>query len=358
VREERDEHECRGDLIARERRGTLSASDQIALGAHLDSCASCRLTRDIRADFEAQSAVELGDAARIARLSAAARRWSQRRARPAARTHRLRARLRVVALSAAALLMAGTASATIWWWRAPAPPAVESHPSVARVVRHGAAARARGATSRRGAGAGVDVDVDLDDTNAAPTNDLAASVSVPAPPAPAPAALDVAVPAIQSAAPAGALRPTQRRPSINFASRNLAARHTALRDGGEPASSLLRRAGEARHRGEIERALGLYRRLQRDFDASPEAALSSVLLGGMLLQRGLTDAALEQFDRYLSSQPRGNLVPEALYGRGRALAALGRGRALDEAQTWRRLLNQFPESAYAPHARRRLDELK
>jgi TolA-binding protein len=50
------------------------------------------------------------------------------------------------------------------------------------------------------------------------------------------------------------------------------------------------------------------------------------------------------------------LIPEALYGRGRALTGLG-DRA-EETRTWQRLLRDFPDSAYAEPARRRLAELE
>ena len=323
MRMDRDEYECRGDLVTRERRGTLSASDQLALGAHLESCSSCRLTRDIRADFEAQSTVDLGDAARIARLSAAARRWSQRRTRPAARHRRLRSGLRGLALSLVGLLIAGTASATIWWWRAPVRPTLGE--LAADVIRPGPRPRPRAFLAHRWARA------------AAPPGTL--------PPATQPIEPALEPPREESSPVVAPHRLERRRPTP-----------AATRQVAEPASSMLRRAGEARHDGDADQAIVIYRRLQQEFRDSPESTMSSVLLGGLLLQRGPAARALEQFDRYLTAQPRGNLIPEALYGRGRALAALGRGA--DERETWRRLLTRFPESAYASHARRRLDELK
>ncbi|WP_437716425.1 tetratricopeptide repeat protein [Sorangium sp. So ce448] len=86
-----------------------------------------------------------------------------------------------------------------------------------------------------------------------------------------------------------------------------------------------------------------------------EATLSLVSLGGLLLHNGSPAAALAQFDRYLGVAGPRPLAVEALYGRGRALRALG--RAGDEAQTWRRLLREHPGSPYVEHARRRLAEL-
>ena len=75
------------------------------------------------------------------------------------------------------------------------------------------------------------------------------------------------------------------------------------------------------------------RRLQQLFPTSSEAVLSAAPLGGLLLERGATLPALAQFDGYLRAAPAGVLVPEALYGRGRALRALG--QATEERQTWR-----------------------
>ena len=314
MRENRGERECRGDLVARERRGELSHADRLALGAHLESCDSCRMTRDIRADFEAETAVELDDAVRIARLSSAARRWSQRRDRPRVRGERRGGRWRRVALGLAGLLMlAGSASATAWWWadsRGAEVRAPEDRPVAAR--------QRVSAPPRRSAPARV-------------ATVVAASEEPEAPPAPV------------AAAPA--LRPARRHLRAPAA---LAAR--------ESPAMLLRRADEARRRGESEGALALFRRLQGEYPDTREAVLSTVPLGGILLRQGQALRAVEQFDRYLSAEPHGNLIPEALYGRGRGLAAVGQHEA--ERQTWRRLIDQSPGSAYEPHARRRLAELQ
>ena len=77
--------DCRNELVARERRGELSASERVALDAHLAQCVSCRLSRLLGADFEAEATLEPDDGARIARLSATAERWAAGRQRAAAR---------------------------------------------------------------------------------------------------------------------------------------------------------------------------------------------------------------------------------------------------------------------------------
>src|SRR5258708_108981 len=106
------EHECRGELVARERRGRLSTADNLALRAHLQSWATCRRARQVFAVFDDVSVVECRDGARIERLSAAARRWGQRQARAGARGSHGRRRVRAWSLAAAVVLIAGTASGT------------------------------------------------------------------------------------------------------------------------------------------------------------------------------------------------------------------------------------------------------
>ena len=122
------------------------------------------------------------------------------------------------------------------------------------------------------------------------------------------------------------------------------------------ATSLLQQATEARQRDERARAAELYRRLQREFPGSAEAVLSAVSLGGLLLEDGLPRAALTEFDGYLAKARGGALIPEALYGRARALGRLG-DRA-EERRTWTRLCADFPDSAYASLGRHRLAEIE
>jgi len=299
------EHECRGDLVARERRGELSDGDRIALDAHLAACASCRMSRDIQADFAADSAVQLDDAERIARMSAAARRWSQRRARPPARWPRRpsRVKTRTLMLSMGALLIAGTASATMWWWRVIPPqpePVPEARPPVIS-SRPRTLPRARGRAPEP-----IAVE--------APIVEEPAPVAAPAPPAEA-----------------------YHRPRPH--SHTIAARTPV-----ETPAALLRLASEARGRGDVEAASALYRRLQHEYADTREAALSAVPWGGILLRQGHAERALEQFDRYLKTEPHGNLLPEALYGRGRALAALGRSGACCPKRREARM-NRTPDAA-------------
>jgi hypothetical protein len=297
--------DCRSELLVQARRGQLSEQARLALDAHLAGCAVCRLSRDVSGDFDDADAIDLHDGARIRALGDLARRqvWGRGRAP---------ARLRVVAVAAALLIFCGTASAAVWWWRRP-PSSARRAPAVSTVVAPptGAGARAQGPEAE-------------------------------VPPTVAPAS-----PTVAPASPAA--RPRPARPPAH-------AVVLARSSESETPAAILRLATEARQKGDRGRAAELYRRLQREFSASPEAVLSAIPLGGLLLDDGLPRAALAEFDRYLAGARGGALIPEALYGRARALARLG--DRVRERETWSRLCADFPESAYAPLGRRRLAELE
>jgi TolA-binding protein len=293
--------DCRSELVVEGRRGRLSEQGRLALDAHLAACAACRLAGEVSGDFDAADAVDLRDGARIRALSDVARRrvWG--------REGRSSVRWRAVAAAAALVIFCGSASAAVWLWRRPAvSPAGVARPPVPPAE---VAARAR--------------------ASAAATGPVATAATLPT---------AEAVPRPRAARPA--MRPVALvRPADTVT-----------------AGSILRQATEARQKGERPRAADLYRRLEREFPASPEAVLSSVSLGSLLLDDGLPRAALAEFDGYLARAHGGALIPEALYGRARALARLG--DRPEERKTWTRLCADFPESAYAPLGRRRLAELE
>jgi hypothetical protein len=65
--------DCRSELLVGARRGRLSDAGRIALDAHLATCASCRMSRELGADFDGADAVDLHDGARIHALADRAR---------------------------------------------------------------------------------------------------------------------------------------------------------------------------------------------------------------------------------------------------------------------------------------------
>ena len=109
-------------------------------------------------------------------------------------------------------------------------------------------------------------------------------------------------------------------------------------------------ANAARRAGRQNRAIALYRDLQRDYPGSAEAGLSHVSLGRLLLTRGQLDGALAQFSTYLRGG--GPLEEEALLGKAQTLAALGRPG--EERAAWQTLLRRYPHSVYAGEAQERL----
>jgi TolA-binding protein len=283
---------CRNDLVLRERRSPLSSSEELALRAHLDVCESCRLTREIGAAFDEQGELELDDGARVARLAAGAR--TPRRAFS-------RRTPRVIVLAACISLLAGAAAAAIGWVQRPA-----------KVV------------------------------NAPPTGSNAAQATART---------------AQTSWPAAAtLLPERAASEPPEAAATMAPPKAAAAVSPPSAAQLFRKANEARRAGQAQQAIQLYRSLQRDFPGSAEAALSPVSLGSLLLNRASAGAALAQFDHYLAASPSAPLAAEALYGRARALSALGRHS--EEKQTWQQLLARFPGCPYRESARRRLGELR
>jgi TolA-binding protein len=168
-----------------------------------------------------------------------------------------------------------------------------------------------------------------------------AQVSSAAPPA----ARNTAAPVVQNAA---ALPSVEPPPSS-------APEPVAI--PAEPgAVELFSQANEARRRGDGATAVSRYAQLQRRFPHSPEATLSQVALGRLYLDR-LHDPgrALAQFDGYLSAPGETELREEALVGRAIALQSLG--RASEEREAWRTLLDAYPSSLSSDRAKERLREL-
>jgi len=143
-----------------------------------------------------------------------------------------------------------------------------------------------------------------------------------------------------SSTPPEARAPTVRAPDAKSAP-DLSARE------------LFAAGNAARKSGEQANALAIYLKLQQAFPRSPEARLSQLLSGRMLLGMGRTHAALAQFDSYLAGGGEGGLAEGALWGKAQALARLG--RTSHEQRVWRMLLERFPKSVYATTARQRLE---
>jgi len=320
--------ECRGDLLLRVRRAAASESDRLALEAHLSMCSSCRMTDSIAREFDAVGHAEVDDAARLARMAAYARRKiGNRHAR-----FRLWTRVRLPfgrsgRMALAAVLFAGAGLAgtrTIWKLRSQ-PASDES--SSTRVVVPSRVPTGQGRVGARSAPPASAIDESgLDGAGTTLGQSRLGATSAPAHPRPA---------TEPSSRPRGPLLPRSKLLGVD---------------------QLFVDANDARRAGDAPRAIRLYRRLQREFPGSPQARLASVSLGGLLLDSGFVAAALAQYDRCLASPGQCRLGAEALYGRARALEVAGRDA--EQARTWQRLLDEYPRSPYAAHARRQLAKLR
>jgi hypothetical protein len=121
---------------------------------------------------------------------------------------------------------------------------------------------------------------------------------------------------------------------------------------GVTAADLFREANALRAGGRRDEAERAYDDLERRFPTSSEAAVARVTLGRLYAQDGKTSAALAQFDAYLAAPGDGALREEALVGRASALEKLGDRAA--ERVAWKALLDAYPASASAAHARVRV----
>jgi ferric-dicitrate binding protein FerR (iron transport regulator) len=121
-------------------------------------------------------------------------------------------------------------------------------------------------------------------------------------------------------------------------------------------AGLLTRAQDLRGARDWDGAARVYRELIRRAPRSAEAASALVSLAQIELGKlGAPGKALRRFEAYLSGHPRGPLALEALYGKARALRALG--RKADERAALERFLQRFPRALQAGEARRRLAAL-
>jgi TolA-binding protein len=124
----------------------------------------------------------------------------------------------------------------------------------------------------------------------------------------------------------------------------------------EDARDLFARANLARREQRLEEAIALYERVARRFPRFPEARAAEIALGTLHLQSADASASLRHYRRYLAANPRGELSPEALWGEAQSLAALGRTN--EARQSWRLLIERFPESVYAKSARSKLERTR
>jgi hypothetical protein len=298
------------NLLDRELRGELDATERKSLEAHLAQCATCRLERQLRADF----ALEMSADGLTPDLADLAEGLAKTHVEPRIAAPARRHRTKLVLLAAAATFtLVATAFASTEAGRRVLAPVFsrglggdlygEASPPMATAPR---APRLRSPVALRSVASAM---VDESPVLPGPSPSAAPSVA-------APVAASGALPVVDGPAP-------------------LFAAET-----------------EARRRGDAARLLDLHAQLVARYPQSREAQVSRMMVARMLLERGDAVGALSGFDAYLRAGS-GELREDALAGRATALDRLGRS---DEGRAaWQTLLDQYPGTAYGAHARSRVE---
>jgi TolA-binding protein len=294
------------DLSARARQRDLTVEERRQLVAGLAASAEARLAHRAGAEFDAEDTVLPGDEALVERVL--------RRALTPTRTRS--SRWRQAWLVAAASLCVAAASFGAPWL---AQHIQESPPSAAP-----------------------------------PGSSPGAPVAAPATRAKVPQA---SVNAERSAAlaPEPATRSPERQPESAAPSSlppRAAAASAPSESVAETAAQLYAEANRARRAGQTALAITRYSDLQRKFAGSAEAQSADMALGMLAMGQGRAKEALLHFGRVVSRGAGGGLLPEALWGQGQALAMLGQSDAA--RASYARILDEYPDSAYAAGARARL----
>lgn len=381
------------DLLSRRRRGALSEADERRVQMAVQTSREHQLTLLAGEAFERAGASQAGDAALVNQIVRQVEgEWS-------GTFQRVVARRRLSRWVSLPVLIAGVAAASLGGYRALRAPTDNPHPGALALRGLAVEAAPSGMEPRETlprAGLSVRpqptstsepfavVPTDLPGPSLAETSrqvlplalEEPAAVSNPLPevaagPAPLPAML-AATPAaaIAPAGPARSWRLPRPKPhaerraaadgdlDLAGAAPGLAAPMVATPGGVELAplpdlessQALFRRANQLR-REDWDAAASLYERLALRHSESREAGVAEMALGKHALAEGRARQALQWFEAY-QRRTGGELAAEAVWGQARALESLGeheRARGL-----WRRLIEQYPASAYAAAARQQL----
>jgi TolA-binding protein len=324
------------DLLVLARRGDLSTADRQRLRDALASSPETRLLYEAGQAFDMEAPVLAGDDERIEEIE----RQVQKRLRANSSRNVRRAR-RFVQAGLAAMLVAGVAVGAVEVARTRAP---KNTPTERAPV--GPAESPAGLQVPEGVPSKAAPSL-VEPTTVLP---LVAASAAPAPASPAPA--------VRPQAGIGAEEPRGGAPAVRVAPDD--GLDEALAQPDAPAAAQLSAhdlfvaANAARVRGDVAEAVGQLQMLEQRFPASNEAKTAHLTLGMLHLQKGEAESALQEFRRS-EALGAGATMPEALWGESQALRALG--RTTDERAVLKNLLRDFPHSAYAGAASKRLGDV-
>ncbi len=321
------------DLLSEARRRPLSRDEEAELEELVGSSPEARILHYAGWAFDRDSSAREGDDVLVAKLAARA---AERAEKPSVSLVVRRRKRPFVTLLAAALVVAGTAGAgvgVVYFVRAPERGA-ELSPTSHAGLAPAAKSKAHGARA-------TSVALPAPAPESAPTPESApAPVVAPLGPAPAVEPAPGREPTHSSAAaPASPAAPASRPKSASVSSGDALS-----------APALFGQANQLRLAGDTRGAITVYKLLTEHHPGSAEADLAELSLGKLLLATGDASQALTHFRR--AAAAGGALGSEALWGEAGALKALGRTN--EERGALERLLEQYPDGAYAKAARKRL----
>jgi hypothetical protein len=326
------------DLLVLARRGALPVSEQARLREALSTFAEARVLHEAGLEFDAEAPVLAGDEERIERMA--------RRVQRGRRRFNISPRVRQAAQSMAlGMLIAGLAIASIELSR--------WHPNAKRQSSTQALG-APNATQRSAPSLAHDQRLvpvppepaltEAPQTSSVSANGRRIGGALPNP-APSGSSSGLVVPSLTLPPTADSTPATAR--FADSAEAPAAAKFKS-------ASELFADANQARVSGDAASAIAISKQLEETFPNSNEGITTHLSLGVLYLQQGSAALALQEFKiyRHIGSSA---VMAEALWGEEQALQQLG--RPSEERAVLEELLQNYPRSAYAAAAEKRLAAL-
>lgn len=331
------------ELLDKASDGVLTEAERIQLNEHLSTCAVCRIEMQAQNDFQLELAqesnsLEIDDLVTRALIGAKTEPEPNVQ-RISERPRKKRFTMLVVAIAAtfSAVGVAAAARITgVWQPSVDTEKAIDVPTSVPPLPI--APKRYRTARIEK---ADAAIDGVAEETEESVAQE------------PAHEAISAAIPAPESIASAPVHAPA---PRVAKAHHEVPI-ETAVVDRDPPKatpSALFSDANAARVRGDHAVAISAYRALMHDFPNAPEARLSRITLGKLLLDRGDARSALDEIDIYLRSGDS-TLREEALTAKAIAFSRIG--NPSEESAAWSALVESYPHSIHIAKAKSRLMEL-
>lgn len=118
-----------------------------------------------------------------------------------------------------------------------------------------------------------------------------------------------------------------------------------------------RTARAAWSEGDAEVCIDRFRNFLQTYASSTYAENASYWMADCYFKRGDYKTAVLRFDDVVARYPAGKRAPDALYRQGEALLHLGPGYGRAAGKAFERVIQEYPDSARAPEAKKQLELL-